>query len=53
MFRFLAIVTFSAVVLAISYWFVLLPDRWTDRLMARLTGKQKEHERHEVGWDRR
>ena len=32
MWRFVAVVVFFAVVLLVSYWFVLLPDRWTKKL---------------------
>lgn len=32
MWRFVVVVVFFAAVLLVSYWFVLLPDRWTKKL---------------------
>ena len=40
MWGFLAIVIFFAIVLAVSYWFLLLPEGWAARLTRRFTGKR-------------
>lgn len=40
MWRLLAVVTFFAIVLAVSYWFLLLPEGWDARLTRRFTGKR-------------
>ena len=32
MWKFVAVVFFFAMVLLVSYWFVLLPDQWTKKL---------------------
>ncbi len=42
MWRFLAVVALFAIVLAASYWFVLLPDGWAARPTRRFTGKREK-----------
>ncbi len=49
--KFLTVVVFFAVVLAVSYWFVLLPDRWTRRPTERGTGELEESELREKARD--